>query len=51
MRYSEHYHLRLPQRLDGENDAADIEDLNYNTNIIDRMLDEVEQELEEEQEM
>ena len=47
MRYSEHYHLRLPQRLDGENDAADIEDLNYNTNIIDRMLDEVEQELEE----
>ena len=40
MKYSEHYKLRLPQRggEDGADDAADINDLTYNFEVLDGLL-------------
>lgn len=38
MRRSTNYELRLPERLEGRNDPADIDDLTYDMEIIDREL-------------
>lgn len=38
MRKSQNYQLRLPERLEERNDPADIDDLTYDMEIIDREL-------------
>ncbi len=38
MRRSAHYNLRLPERLEQRNDPADIEDLTFDMEVIDREL-------------
>lgn len=40
MKYSEHYSLRLPQRggEDASDDAADINDLTYDFEVLDQAL-------------
>ena len=38
MRKSQNYQLRLPERLAERNDPADIDDLTYDMEIIDREL-------------
>ena len=38
MRRSEYYDLRLPERLEDRNDPADIDDLTYDMEVIDKEL-------------
>ena len=38
MRKSQNYELRLPERLAERNDPADIDDLTYDMEVVDREL-------------